>query len=205
MSINTVFPMQRNADQQALFEAITQKGVSFLQNFGDVSQAIARNALSDQVLLSLQSDCADMARLVAQLRQCLKADAVKPVQSKPATVYLIPSAGGAEHRPKTMTFGGYIKRQADALGLTPMPLESDLLLSRIRQGGDSGRFLADAFLSAYRKGVPFKHALFELINLDAEAFRLFHQVLHIRHVPGWDDEALYAVEQQIKTIMEGRS
>jgi hypothetical protein len=32
--------------------------------------------------------------------------------------------------------------------------------------------LAHAYLSAYRKGVPFKHALFELINLDAEAFRV---------------------------------
>ena len=84
-----------------------------------------------------------------------------------------------------------------------MPLETDLLLHRIRQGGDSGQFLADAFRSAYRKGVPFAHSLFELINLDAEAFRLFHQVLYIRHVPGWDDNALYAVEQRIKAIVEG--
>ncbi|OAI12604.1 hypothetical protein A1359_13790 [Methylomonas lenta] len=132
-----------------------------------------------------------------------QAEAVKPVQNKPATIYLVPSAGGVENRPKTMTFGGYMKRQADEMGLQPIPLEADLLIQRIRAGGHSGQFLADAFLSAYRKNHPFKHALFELINLDAEGFRLFHQILHIRHVPGWDDDELYRVEQAIVSIVGG--
>ncbi|MGY6278309.1 hypothetical protein [Methylomonas sp. MgM2] len=205
MSIKTVSPMQPDARQQALYEAITQKGVNFLHHFGTIGHEIARNSLSDDTLISLQSACADMARLVAQMRQQLKTEAVKPVQTKPATIYLVNGAGSAENRPKSMTLAGYMKRQSDELGLTPMPLDTDLLLSRIRQGGDSGRFLADAFRSAYRKGVPFKHALFELVNLDTEAFRLFHQVLHIRHVPGWDDDALYAIEQQIKAITDGQS
>lgn len=193
-----VLPMQPNADQKALFKNITQKGANFLFNFGTVSRKIENNTLSDQSLISLQSDCADMSRLVAQLLQ-----SIKPVQPKPATIYLVPSARGVEDKPKTMTFGGFFKRQAEELGLQPMMIEADLLISRVRQGGESGQFLADAFLSAYRKGVPFKHSLFELINLDAEGFRLFHQILHIRHVPGWDDSALYQTEQQIINILKG--
>jgi hypothetical protein len=105
--------------------------------------------------------------------------------------------------PKPVSLSGYMKRQAAEFGLEPMPLEVDLLIRRVRQRGNSGLFLGDAFLSAYRKNHPFNHALFELINLDAEAFRLFHQILHIRHVAGWNDDSLYAIEQQIKAIVEG--
>jgi hypothetical protein len=193
-----VFPLQSNADQKALFEIITQKGADFLMNYGTVMHQIESNTLSDGSLMTFQTNCADMARLIAQLRQT-----IKPAQTKPATIYLVPSAAAAEDRPKSMTFGGFFKRQAEELGLHPMPLETGLLISRIRQGGHSGDFLANAFLSAYRKNHPFNHALFELINLDAEAFRLFHQILHIRHVPGWNDDSLYAIEQQIKAIVEG--
>jgi hypothetical protein len=198
MSTISQLRRQPDANQEALFEDITRKGVDFLFHFGAVSKQIESNSLSDPSLTALQSACADMARLVAQLRQCI---ATKP--NKPSTVYLVPNAGGVEDRPKTMTFGGFFKRQAEELGLQPMPLEADLLISRVSQPGESGRFLADAFLSAYRKGVPFKHALFELVNLDADGFRLFHQILHIRHVPGWDNSALYQIEQQIKAIVEG--
>lgn len=94
-----------------------------------------------------------------------------------------------------------ILRQSLERGLEPMPLESELLLSRIRQGGHSGQFLADAFLSAYRSSVPFEHSLAELIKLDAEGFRLFHQILHIRHIPNWSDDPLYQIERQIKAIL----
>lgn len=193
-----VFPMESNADQKALFEIITQKGADFLMNYGTVMHQIESNTLSDRSLMSFQTNCADMARLIAQLRQT-----IKPAQTKPATIFLVPNAVGIENRPKAMTFGGFFKRQAEEFGLKPMPLEVDLLISRIRQGGHSGDFLANAFLSAYRKNHPFNHALFELINLDAEAFRLFHQILHIRHVPGWDDNALFAIEKQIQAILEG--
>lgn len=93
-----------------------------------------------------------------------------------------------------------LELQEQERGLTPMPLEVALLLERIKQGGHSGRFLADAFVSAYRTDQPFGHSLGELLKLDPEGFRLFHQILHIRHVPGWRDDSLYQIEQQIKAI-----
>ncbi|WP_404358097.1 hypothetical protein [Methylotuvimicrobium sp. KM1] len=88
-------------------------------------------------------------------------------------------------------------------GLKPMPLEADLLLKRIEQGGQSGDYLADAFNSTYRN-IPFGQSLFDIIHLDAEAFRLFHEILHIRHVPGWSDDELFVIERKIKAIREAR-
>ncbi|MBT9098767.1 hypothetical protein KFZ76_13740 [Methylovulum psychrotolerans] len=88
-------------------------------------------------------------------------------------------------------------------GLEPLPLEPELLLKRIAQGGHSGQFLADAFLSAYRTDKPFLHSLGELGKLDAEGFRLFHQILHIRHVSGWSDDGLYQTEQAVKAALKG--
>ncbi|WP_305908487.1 hypothetical protein Q9L42_010460 [Methylomarinum sp. Ch1-1] len=91
-----------------------------------------------------------------------------------------------------------LARQAKERGLEPMILEADLLLKRIADGGHSGQFLADAFISAYCTDQPFNHSLSELIRLDAEGFRLFHEILHIRHVSGWRDETYYEIEQKIK-------
>ncbi|PKM37996.1 MAG: hypothetical protein CVV06_02930 [Gammaproteobacteria bacterium HGW-Gammaproteobacteria-10] len=98
-----------------------------------------------------------------------------------------------------------IAAQQKERGLEPLPLEADCLLKRIEQGGHSGQFLADAFLSAYRSDRPFLHSLGELVKLDAEAFRLFHEVLHIRHVTGWNDQDLFQIEQQVKAVMEGKA
>lgn len=89
-------------------------------------------------------------------------------------------------------------------GIKPLPLDPELLLNRIIQGGHSGQFLADAFISAYRNQ-PFEHSLYELIKLDAEGFRLFHQIIHCRHVQGWNDEALFQIGQQIKAIIQEAS
>jgi len=113
------------------------------------------------------------------------------------------AAGGIkENWPRRVSLDDVIRQQEEKRGLKPMPLESDLLLRRIAQGGHSGQFLADAFLSAYRTDKPFLHSLGELIKLDSEGFRLFHQVLHIRHVPGWRDDDLYQIEQQIQAILK---
>lgn len=98
-----------------------------------------------------------------------------------------------------------IAAQQKERGLEPLPLEADCLLKRIEQGGHSGQFLADVFLSAYRTDQPFQHSLGELTKLDAEAFRLFHEVLHIRHVTGWNDQDLFQIEQQVKAVMEGKA
>jgi len=84
-------------------------------------------------------------------------------------------------------------KQAKKRGLAIMTLEKDALLQRVKDGGWSGKFLAQAFLSAYHI-IPFNRSLGKLIRLDAEGFRLFHQILHIRYVKGWcdDDYALLA-------------
>lgn len=86
----------------------------------------------------------------------------------------------------------------------PRPiLEVDLLLKRIDDGGHSGQFLADAFISAYRPNRPFQHSLGELPMLDSEALRLFHEILTMRRVSGLTDDGLYELEQRIKTLVGG--
>jgi len=95
-----------------------------------------------------------------------------------------------------------LTRQATDRGFEPLPLETDLLIKRVKDGGHSGQFLADAFISSYRTNEPFKHSLGEIIRLDAEAMRLFHAILHIRLIKGWNDEYLYQVEQSIKELLQ---
>jgi len=104
--------------------------------------------------------------------------------------------------PRRMSLGDIIKQQNQERGLEPLALEPELLLKRIADGGHSGQFLADAFLSAYRTDKPFQHSLGELIKLDPEGFRIFHEIMHVRHIPGWNDDDLYQVEQRIKAILK---
>jgi hypothetical protein len=83
-------------------------------------------------------------------------------------------------------------------GLKPLELEHELLLKRISEGGHSGQFLSDVFLSAYHRfDVPFDHCLGELTLLDDEAFRLFHGILHISHVRDRKEYELYKLAKQI--------
>jgi hypothetical protein len=103
------------------------------------------------------------------------------------------------NQPRKKSMAEMIEHQRIERGVEPIPLEADLLLKRIADGGHSGEFLADAFASAYRM-TPFNHSLGELLKLDDEGFRLFHQILHIRHVSGWNDDQLYLVEQHIKQL-----
>ena len=84
-----------------------------------------------------------------------------------------------------------IKQQNQERGLEPLPLEPDLLLKRIADGGHSGQFLADTFISAYRSHKPFLHSLGELTKLDSEAFSLFHEILHIRQAAGMTIICIY--------------
>jgi hypothetical protein len=105
------------------------------------------------------------------------------------------------NQPRKISLDELVKQQKQERGIEPLVLEPELLLNRITQGGQAGRFLADAFISAYRNQ-PFEHSLYDLIKLDAEGFRLFHQILHCRHVPGWNDDALFQIEQQIKAIIQ---
>lgn len=105
--------------------------------------------------------------------------------------------------PRRVSLADLIEQQNQERGLKPLPLEPELLLKRVADGGHSGQFLADAFLSAYRTDLPFPHSLGELIKLDTEGFRLFHEILHIRHISGWSDDTLYDIEQRIKAITKG--
>ena len=99
------------------------------------------------------------------------------------------------HTIQHTTLAESLKKQGQPVQL--LPLESDLLLQRIKKGGHSGEFLADAFISSYRPYELFEHSLGEIMKLDAEAVRLFHEILHIRFTPNWDDAELYDLEQEI--------
>jgi hypothetical protein len=90
-----------------------------------------------------------------------------------------------------------------AMGLVPMKLEREILLRRISEGGWSGEFLADAFISAYT-GTPFNWRLDKLISLDGEGFRLFHQILHIRHVENWNDDDYAQILRDVKSALKNR-
>jgi hypothetical protein len=93
-----------------------------------------------------------------------------------------------------------IKEQEQQRGFTPLALETDLLLKRIKDGGHSGYFLAKAFLSMYRSTEIFNCSLCNFNKLDAEGMRLFHQILHVRLIKGWRDDDLYELEQKIKAL-----
>jgi hypothetical protein len=97
-----------------------------------------------------------------------------------------------------------IKRQERERGLKPLSLQADLLVKRVTEGGFSGQYLADAYLSAYT-GQPFNESLYDLIKLDNEAFRLFHQILHLRFVSGWQEQVLYNVELRIRKVLTEQS
>lgn len=107
---------------------------------------------------------------------------------------------GYTDAPRKLTLDEVMAMQAAERGIEPMPLEVDLLIQRIEQGGFSGKFLADAFLCSYRP-LWFNHSLFEVSKLDIDAFRLFHEIIHIRHVPGWSDAELFEVEKRVRDAM----
>jgi hypothetical protein len=146
----------------------------------------------------LESRCEKLSLIAEAMR--LQAKAERERNSATATAQ---TGQYQTTAPRRMSMTDIIKQQNHERGLEPLPLEPKLLLKRVKDGGHSGQFLADAFISAYRTGTPFQHSLGELIKLDAEGFRLFHQVLHIRHIPGWNDDRLYRIEQQINAIVGG--
>lgn len=152
-----------------------------------VKEGIDAGDLTNSDLVCLQCELEEAVTLIEAQRKDKRA---KSGQVNAVTV----------EQPAPITLDEYINEQAQERGLEPMPLETDILLKRVKDGGHSGQFLADAFISAYRTHQPFNHSLGELTRLDAEGFRLFHEILHIRHVPGWRDDALYGIEQQIKAI-----
>lgn len=161
-----------------------------------VNADLADNKAIGVALDCLESDCEKLAMIAQALRLQAKAERERNSTAVQAGQY-------QNTPPRRMSMADIIEQQNQERGLAPLPLEPELLLKRVKDGGHSGQFLADAFISAYRTDTPFPHSLGELIKLDAEGFRLFHQVLHIRHISGWNDDSLYQVEQQIKAIIGG--
>ncbi|WP_432745818.1 hypothetical protein ABXJ76_07950 [Methylobacter sp. G7] len=105
----------------------------------------------------------------------------------------------------TLRLEQMIARQTQERGLTPLRLEPETLLRRVRALDWSGEFLGEALISAYWKDENFNHSLYLLNNLDAEGFRLFHQILHIRQISGWNDDALWDLAIKIKELLATES
>jgi hypothetical protein len=188
-----------NSSTQAQTEQNQPKTINDLyQAFASLADSYnqAYESVTSSNLAILQADCA----LLAGVAQALKANA--------NTAHLQDKAGVQTGQYQTKTpnrtsLSEIITKQNQDRGLVPMPLEVDLLLKRVADGGHSGQYLADAFISAHRIGKPFNHSLGEVVQLDCEAFRLLHEILHIRHVPKWNDDDLYHVEQQVIAIVGG--
>ena len=106
---------------------------------------------------------------------------------------------------KPITLNQLLIKENQERCFSPVPLDRELLIKRVKDGGHSGQFLADAFISSYRTKTEFKHSLGEIMKLDYEAIRLFQQILFVRYVPGWSDAVLYEIEQEIIAINGGES
>ena len=84
--------------------------------------------------------------------------------------------------------------------LIPQKFNDELLIKRVKQGGDSGEYLAQAFISAYCM-TEFKGSLGRIIYLDIEGLALFIDILHIRKIKGWSDSEYHAICCEIKDII----
>lgn len=195
-----------SANTQAQTEQTNPKNIDDLRqafanlafSFDMVNADLADNKAIGVALDCLESRCEKLALIAEAMR--LQARAERERNSATATAQ---TGQYQTTTPRRMSMADIIKRQNEERGLEPLPLEAELLLKRVKDGGHSGQFLADAFISAYRTDTPFPHSLGGLIKLDAEGFRLFHQVLHIRHISGWNDDRLYQIEQQVNAIVGG--
>ncbi|VWC49482.1 hypothetical protein BLA13014_07598 [Burkholderia aenigmatica] len=75
------------------------------------------------------------------------------------------------------------------------------LIDAVEAGGDAATFLGEAFISFYRGGKN-KVDLRDSCKLDQRNFQLFTEMLTLRRRPGWSDDELHRVEQQIKKLLQ---
>lgn len=94
-----------------------------------------------------------------------------------------------------------VEKDAIERAFTPIPLEFDLLLKRVKEGGYSGHFLGRAFLSSYGLDIEFNETLSGFCKLDPEGQRLFHEIMHIRLIKGWRDAEYYDLAIKISNIL----
>lgn len=198
--MNTAYPTQGEACPKSILSTIATAQAQHNQLAESFKFFISNRADITPVDCSIVTEEAE--KLIAAL-QAVKQTLIDHAQPEPKT-QPEQASGGFQITPlRRISLDDVMREQAQQRGLKPLPLEADLLLKRVADGGFSGQFLADAFISAYRTDTSFPHSLGGLIKLDAEAFRLFHECLHMRHVSGWNDDSLYQLEQQIKTIAGG--
>lgn len=169
-------------------EAIRQKFMAIAHSADMVLHEGEHEQLTGSALIHLQCNAEELAALCRKMRDQLCGQSAS-------------MQNGYTETPRKVSLETILAEQATERGIVPMALEADLLIPRIEQGGHSGKFLADAFICSYRPH-PFNHPLMEITRLDAEAFRLFHQCLHIRHVPNWSDSALYEIEKWVRKAMK---
>lgn len=174
--------------QQTTLEAIRQKFIHLAGSADMVFYDAEHEKLTGASLVCLQCDAEELAALCQQMRDQLHGQSAS-------------LQNGYTETPRKLSLDDVLTEQAFERGITPMPLDADSLMIRIEQGGHSGKYLADAFICSYRPH-PFNHPLMEITRLDAEAFRLFHQCVHIRHVPNWSDSALYEIEKRVREAMK---
>lgn len=80
---------------------------------------------------------------------------------------------------------------------------AELLLKRVKQGGASGQFLGEAFISACQPNRPFFHGLFAVAELDAEAVTLFKKIIAMRSGAKLPLELISEIEAQIFALGKG--
>jgi hypothetical protein len=195
-SVNT--QSQTEQYQAKTIDDLRQAFANLACSFDMVNADLANGKALGMALDCLESDCEKLALIAQAMHLQAKAECEKNSATATAQTGQYQTTA-----PRRMSLDDIIKQQNQERGLVPLPLEPELLLKRVKDGGYSGQFLADAFISAYRTDTPFPHSLGGLIKLDAEGFRLFHQVLHIRYIPGWNDDRLYRIEQQVNAIVGG--
>jgi len=97
----------------------------------------------------------------------------------------------------SITLDELMQQQESEQGITPMKLETELLLKRVKAGGSAGNFLGHAFMSVCDMS-NFNLSLGQLIHLDPEGFRLFHQILHMRHNANWSETENQKIANEIE-------
>jgi len=103
-------------------------------------------------------------------------------------------------KPKPISYEQALGAKCAIKHAIPEKFDSELLLKRIKAGGKSGRYLAQAYISAYWMA-QFKGSLGDVIFLDAEGLALFIDIINIRKIKGWEDHSYCELACEIQDII----
>ena len=101
---------------------------------------------------------------------------------------------------ETISYEQMLGQQAATHSTTPKEFNAELLIKRVKAGGDSGVYLAEAFISAYSME-DFNGSLGNSVYLDAEGLGLLVEIIYIRKIKGWSDSEYHAICCEIKDII----